>query len=180
MEEQPRSAGKSHAWSRVKGVARILPGPARRPQACGLRYFAAMRSFFSLQARRRLFTPLLFATALMCAGAATARATTREGFVVIAGKDTAAVERAERDAGQIASVLVYRMNEVRFDFRASLTAEGTIASLDLAVRRAGDGPETPAMQTASFTWRGDSVDVEQARLHTTIGTRAGSLPYLNP
>jgi dienelactone hydrolase len=116
----------------------------------------------------------LAAALLLLAAAAPLRA---QGFVVLVGADTVAVERVERTPGSLRGELQLRSGQATVSIRysAAPAANALLPSLTLETGRDG-APSS----TASVTFRGDSARVVVGGAAAqAFAPGAGALPYLN-
>ncbi len=102
-------------------------------------------------------------------------------FVMLAGRDTIAVERFTRDATQLSGLTLFRPAGVRIEWVLALRPEGGARQLTTAVRPATAPADAAPQQSAVFVWSGDSVFADVQPGHGGhFATVRGSWPYLNP
>jgi hypothetical protein len=103
------------------------------------------------------------------------------GFVMLAGRDTVAIERYTREATQLSGVTLFRPAGLRFEWVVTLGPDGGARRLTTAVHAATAAADAVPQQTGLFVWTADSVFAD---VHPGQGGRyatpRGSLPYLNP
>lgn len=102
-------------------------------------------------------------------------------FIMLAGRDTIAVERFTREATQLSGLTWFRPAGVRLEWVLALGPDGGARQLTTAVRPATAPVDAAPQQTAVFVWSGDSVFADvQPGPGGHFATMRGSLPYLNP
>ncbi|HEY6195063.1 MAG TPA: alpha/beta hydrolase [Candidatus Eisenbacteria bacterium] len=108
-------------------------------------------------------------------------AETGGAFVMTVNADTIALERFTRSGDQVTGALAFRLTGLRFDYALTLAPGGGVRHMENAVRPASATLAAPPTQSATLDWSADSVIAE---VHPggvqRLGTRAGSVPYLNP
>lgn len=81
----------------------------------------------------------------------------RWGILLVAGKDTIALERAGLRGPGMTGELLDRTSGNRMSWTAALSAAGEMEHMELSVREALAPPNAPAMQTLDLAFAGDSV-----------------------
>ncbi len=126
--------------------------------------------------------PLLFA--LLTSVASTVAAQRRDAFVLLVGNDTIAVERFVRSSTRLESELLFRAQNGRFTFSATLNPDGTVSRLDNAYRSADADRTGPPAQSAVFHFVGDSAIVDITTGGRVVTQRLksveGAIPFINP
>ena len=118
---------------------------------------------------------------------AAVRAQQQEGFTVLRGADTIAVEHYTRDTFELAGSLVRsagRDARERVRYRITMLEDGSTPLLELSTWRAEDSEETAARQTTRVIFKDDSVAVDEANVWSgvrtfVLPTTRNPVPYLN-
>jgi uncharacterized protein len=114
----------------------------------------------------------LLAVLLVTGGAMPLRA---QGFVLLHGADTVAVERVQRSAGRLDGELQLRFPAaVSVRYQGSPGTDALLPSLSLETAMAGTNT------AINVTFQGDSAFVEVGPMTQRIQTAVGALPFANP
>ena len=130
----------------------------------------------------RRIAALLLVLAPLAAPLPTARAAADSGgFVMTMGRDTIALERFSRTAGGGEGTMLFMPIGIRFDYSLAILPDGTVERMEMAARPASAPLSSTPSQSATLTWRADSViaDVKPGGLQR-IASKPGSIPYINP
>ena len=130
----------------------------------------------------RRIAALLLVLAPLAAPLPTARAAADSGgFVMTMGRDTIALERFSRSAGGGEGTMLFMPIGIRFDYSLAILPDGTVERMEMAARPASAPLSSTPSQSATLTWRADSViaDVKPDGLQR-IASKPGSIPYINP
>lgn len=105
----------------------------------------------------------------------------RGSFLMTSGRDTVAMEAVQRTSGRVAATLVFKLMSARIDWDAAVLPDGSVSRMEVAYRKATDGPDAKPQQSATLTFDGDSAF---AAIHggatQRLKTRAGAMPFINP
>lgn len=103
------------------------------------------------------------------------------GFVMLAGRDTIAVESFGRTAGGMQGLLVFRLANTRVVWTTVDAPGGGVARIEALMGSATDPPGSPPRQSLAVDFAGDSAFTEARPGGTrAFATVPGALPFLNP
>jgi len=123
--------------------------------------------------------PLLVAT--LVAASAVHAAEPRGAFLLRTARDTVMIERFERGAREVSGAFVFKLAGARFDYTLALLPDATVRSMTNAYRDASAAPDSPAKQSATIDFVGDSaIATIRPGGVQRLASQAGAIPFMNP
>ena len=124
--------------------------------------------------------PLLAAVTLPAAPVAHA-AEPRGAFLLRTARDTVMIEQFERGANTLSGALVFKLAGARFDYTMALLPDATVRSMTNAYRDASAAPDSPAKQSATIEFVGDSaIATILPGGVQRLACQQGAIPFVNP
>lgn len=102
-------------------------------------------------------------------------------FIVRLGNDTVAVEQFVKSANKLEGDVVLRSPSTRvIHYVADLGPDGNVTRLESALRPGNAWPNSPAAQTSTLVWSGDTAVVSMTRGDSTNTIRVAAVPGTIP